>query len=116
MCDTENKSVAAEIKSEQIDEYPEFPNFSDLNSSSDTGIKQEPVDRDEFSRPWETFNEPDPEPTERKIVFECRICIKRKNRFINLRKSLRLRNIFIIMRKNPKTAAKCSKLEKSSMT
>ena len=59
----------------------------DINRDSEikqepVDIKEEPVDPDEFSRPWETYNEPDPEPTERKIVFECRICIQRKNRFI----------------------------------
>ena len=87
MCNNENHSVEAEIKTEQMDEYPEFPNISDFNSQSEikqepVDIKEEPVDPDEFSRPWETYNEPDPEPTERKIVFECRICIQRKNRFI----------------------------------
>ena len=30
MCNTENHSVAAEIKTERMDEYPEFPNISDL--------------------------------------------------------------------------------------
>ena len=87
MCNNENHSVAAEIKTERMDEYPEFPNISDFNPNSEikqepVDIKEEPVDPDEFSRPWETYNEPDPEPTERKIVFECRICIQRKNRFI----------------------------------
>ena len=35
MCNIENHSVAAEIKTEQMDEYPEFPNFSDFNSQSE---------------------------------------------------------------------------------
>ena len=87
MSNTQNHSVAADIKTERMDEYPEFPNFSEINPHAEikqepVDIKEEPVDPDEFSRPWETYNEPDPEPTERKIVFECRICIQRKNRFI----------------------------------
>ena len=36
----------------------------------------------DFTRSWESYNEPDPVIPERKIVFECRICIQRKNRFI----------------------------------
>ena len=39
MCNNENYSCDVEIKSERMDEYPEFP-----NTSINTGIKQEPVD------------------------------------------------------------------------
>ena len=35
MCNNENHSVAAEIKTEPMDEYPEFPNISDFNSQSE---------------------------------------------------------------------------------
>ena len=87
---TENTPCKAEIKTEPMDEYPDFPTFSELPQPE---IKQEPLEIKEesheimqtdeiedFSRPWETYNDPDPVITERIIVFECRICIQRKIR------------------------------------
>ena len=80
---TENHSCKAEIKTEPMDEYPDFTTFSGLSQPE---IKQESVEImqtdeiEDFSRPWETYNDPDPVITERKIVFECRICIQRKIR------------------------------------
>ena len=71
-------------------EYPDFTTFSGFSQPE---IKQEPFEIkqesveimqtdeiEDFSRPWETYNDPDPVITERKIVFECRICIQRKIR------------------------------------
>ena len=87
---TENYSCKAEIKTEPMDEYPDFTTFSGLSQpeikQEPSEIKQESVEImqtdeiEDFSRPWETYNDPDPVITERKIVFECRICIQRKIR------------------------------------
>ena len=67
--------VKTEVKSERTDDYPEFPV---LPVSPE--IKQEPAeyhvpgDPEDFSRPWETYNEEEPPPPRREIVFTCRIC------------------------------------------
>ena len=65
--------IKMEVKIERMDDYPEFP-VSSVRCEVKTEPSSQSDDPEGFFRPWETYDEPDPAPPRREIVFTCRIC------------------------------------------
>ena len=73
-CETD---IKMEVKTERMDDYPDFtvsPVRGEIKEEPEPFEIHQSDDPEGFSRPWETYDDPDPIPPRREIVFTCRIC------------------------------------------